>query len=56
MMAGECPAAVTHFERVLSQRPGYSAVHLHLATCYRALGDEPKAVEHTDRYQRSRRN
>lgn len=52
--ADDCWAAVAQFERVLALEPKKIAAHVHLASCYRALGNDGKAATHQAIYDRNR--
>ena len=43
--------AVQEFQQTLQLRPSYREVHLHLSTCFRALGNYPMADRHSKEYQ-----
>lgn len=47
---GRAAEAALFFERALTLRPDWTALHLKLAEAYRAAGDLPRALFHLDRF------
>ena len=46
---------MAQFERVLARDTARTAVHAHLAACYRALGDGARAAAHQAIYDQKTR-
>lgn len=43
--------AIEEFEKTLQIKPSYQEVHLHLSTCFRALGNDAQADQHLNKYK-----
>ena len=52
MKSGKCGDAVAHFHRALAQDNTRKAAHLHLAHCYKALGDTVRGKKHRAKFNR----
>jgi hypothetical protein len=53
MQQGEYLSAIEEFNKTLQLWPGYTESFLHLAKCYRALGQEEKSLEYEMRYKKA---